>query len=137
MTYITSSCSEVFCKKFPLKILQYSQENTCARVSLQASASYVIKKETLVKVFSCDFCEILRTPFFIEYLRWLLLLYSPFMSIFSFVAILARPLYQVLQKFSNIKVKGRHSFHIERMKESLFIYPKKLKTQNFALRQKS
>ena len=33
-----------------------------------------IKKETLVQVLSCEFCEIfLRTPFATEHLRWLLL----------------------------------------------------------------
>ena len=37
-----------------VKISQNSQENTCARVS---------KKEALGQVFSCEFCEILRTPF--------------------------------------------------------------------------
>ena len=31
------------------------------------------KEETLTQVFSCEFCEILRAPFFIEHLRWLLL----------------------------------------------------------------
>ena len=32
-----------------------------------------IKKETLAQVFSCEFFEILRTPFLIEHLWWLLL----------------------------------------------------------------
>ena len=27
-----------------------------------------IKKETLAQVFSCEFCEIFKTPFFIEHL---------------------------------------------------------------------
>ena len=30
------------------------------------------KEETLTQVFSCEFCEILRAPFSIEHLRWLL-----------------------------------------------------------------
>ena len=54
-------------KKVFLKISQNSQENTCARVTflikLQASACNFIKKATLAQVFSCEFCEILGTPF--------------------------------------------------------------------------
>ena len=33
-----------------------------------------IKRETLTLVFSCEFCEISKHTFFIEHLRWLLLL---------------------------------------------------------------
>ena len=53
-----------------LRISQYSQENTCARVSFliklqsQAWACNFIKKETLAHVFSCEFCEIFRCSFF-------------------------------------------------------------------------
>ena len=50
-----------------LEILQNSQENICARVSfsinLQASACNFIKKETLVQVLSCGFCESSKTTF--------------------------------------------------------------------------
>ena len=60
-----------------LKISQNSLENTCARISflikLQAEAYNFIKKQTLTQVFSYEFCEILRTPFLIEHLWWLLL----------------------------------------------------------------
>ena len=63
-------------KKAFLKISQNSQENTYARVSLlikpEAACNFV-KKEALALVFSCEFCEFLRTSFFIEYLRWLFL----------------------------------------------------------------
>ena len=49
-----------------LQILQNSQENTCAIVfyliKLQAEAC--IKKENLVQVFSCEFCEISKNAFF-------------------------------------------------------------------------
>ena len=48
-------------KKLLLKMLQNSQENTCARVNF-------IKKETLAQVFSCDFCEIFKKTFFTEHL---------------------------------------------------------------------
>ena len=46
---------------------QISQENISAGVSflikLQGEACNFIKKETLAQLFSCEFCEILRTPF--------------------------------------------------------------------------
>ena len=51
-----------------LKILQNSQKNTCGIVSffikLQTKACNFIKKETLAKVFSCDFAKFLGTSFF-------------------------------------------------------------------------
>ena len=53
-----------------LKISQNSQENICAGVSflikLQASACNFIKKETLARVFSCEFCEIFKNTFLYE-----------------------------------------------------------------------
>ena len=55
-------------RKVFLEISQNSLENTCVRVS------FLIKKETLAKVFSCEFCAIFKNTFFIEQLRWLLLL---------------------------------------------------------------
>ena len=42
-------------KQMFLEILQNSQENTCARASFL---------ETLAPVFSCEFCEISKIPFF-------------------------------------------------------------------------
>ena len=46
------------------KISQNPQENTCARASflIKLQACNFVKKETMVQVFSCEFCEILRTP---------------------------------------------------------------------------
>ena len=38
-------------------------------------------KETLAQVFSCEFAKFLRTPFFTEHLRWLLLF--TFLFLFS------------------------------------------------------
>ena len=56
-------CSEKFDKN--------SQENTCARVSflinLQAACNF-IKRETLVQVFSCEFCQISESTSFTEHL---------------------------------------------------------------------
>ena len=57
------------------EILQFSQENTCARVfflkNLQASgpqACNFIKIETLAHVFSNEFCEISKNTSFTEHL---------------------------------------------------------------------
>ena len=51
-------------------------QNTCAIVSflikLQVEACNFIKKETLAQVFSCEFCKISKSTFFIEHLWWLL-----------------------------------------------------------------
>ena len=74
-----SSRMKLFCKKVLLKISLSSQESLCVRVSflvkLKVSSAYnFIKKESLVLVFSCEFCKILKSTFFIEHLRWLLLL---------------------------------------------------------------
>ena len=55
-----------------LEISQNSQENNCTRVSilikLQVSDLKLIKKETLTKVFSCEFYEISKNTFFTEHL---------------------------------------------------------------------
>ena len=51
-----------------LKILQNSQENTCARISFLISwwpeAGSFIKKESLAQVFSYEFCEMFKKTFF-------------------------------------------------------------------------
>ena len=60
---VVRSCSV---KKMFLEILQNSQENTCARDSF-------IKKESLARELSCEFCEISKNTFFTEHLWWLLL----------------------------------------------------------------
>ena len=36
-----------------------------------------IEKETLAQVFSCEFCEISKNTFFLQHLRWLLLVALP------------------------------------------------------------
>ena len=54
-------------KVFLERCLQNSQENTCVRdsilIKLQAQDC---KKETLVQVFSCEFCELSKNTFFTE-----------------------------------------------------------------------
>ena len=70
-------------KEVFLKLLQDSQENTCARVSffdkVAGLACNFIKKETLAQVFSCEFCEICKNTFFDKHLQmtaFFLLLHS-------------------------------------------------------------
>ena len=54
-----------------LKILQYSQENTSARVSsfVGIRPATLLKKKTLVQAFSGEFCEIFKNIFFTEHHR--------------------------------------------------------------------
>ena len=52
--YMTVLCCSV--EKVFLKISQNLQENTC------------VEKETPTQVFSCEFCQILKTSFFIGFL---------------------------------------------------------------------
>ena len=53
-------------KKLPLKILQNSQENPCARVSFLK-----LQIKTLAQVFPCKYYENFKNTFFIEHLRLL------------------------------------------------------------------
>ena len=50
---------------------------------IQAEACNFIKKEALAQVFSCEFCEFLRTPFLTEHLRWLLLKYATSLCVYK------------------------------------------------------
>ena len=67
---------ELFCKKAVVrKCAKVTGKDLCQSlflIKLQASGNF-IKKETLAKVFSCEFVEIYKTTFLTEYLRWLLL----------------------------------------------------------------
>ena len=54
-------------KKVFLKISENSQKNTCASLFFNKVADLrpaTLLKLTLTQVFSCEFCEILRTTFF-------------------------------------------------------------------------
>ena len=77
-TYFTEAVAQrCSVKKVFLKISQNSQENTCARVcfltKLQAWGLHLycaqtcnfINKYTLAQVFSCEFCEIFKSTFFL------------------------------------------------------------------------
>ena len=53
-----------------LKTSQNLQENTRARSPFLIKFWVnFIKKETLIEVFFCEFCEIFKNTFFMEYLR--------------------------------------------------------------------
>ena len=65
-------------KKVFLEISQNSQENTYARVSFfnkvaSLRSTTLLKKRLWHRCFPVNFVRFLRTPFFIEHLRWLLL----------------------------------------------------------------
>ena len=75
---VTQKCSVT---KVFLKISQNSQKNTCARVSflikLQALVCTFINNRLWHRCFLVNFDKLLRAPFFIEHLQWLLS-YSPY-----------------------------------------------------------
>ena len=57
-----------------LKILEYSQENTCIGVKVAGRKTCnFIEKETPTEVFSYEYWEIFKSSFSVEYFRWLLL----------------------------------------------------------------
>ena len=60
--YLTSKAATrgVLYKKAFLEILQKSQENICA------SVSFLIKLQTWLQAFSCEFCEICKDIYFTE-----------------------------------------------------------------------
>ena len=48
-------------------------KEAATRRVLRPETSNLIKKETLVQVFFCQFCEVSKKPFFKENLWWLFL----------------------------------------------------------------
>ena len=64
-------------KKLFLKISQNSQENTCARVFFSKVVglrpAILLKMRLWNRCLPVNFAKFLRTPIFIEHLRWLLL----------------------------------------------------------------
>ena len=78
-----ASCSEIvtqrcFVKKLLLQILQ-NRETTCTRVC------FLIKMQAEARVFPCEFSKILRTSFYVEQLRWLLLPCCLVVEIITFI----------------------------------------------------
>ena len=73
----------VFYKKGVLKYFaKFTGKHLCQGLYFNKGArlrpASLFKKETLVQVFSCEFCEIFENTFFIEHLRWLLLVLKIF-----------------------------------------------------------
>ena len=70
MSEYRSSRPDVFCK---IGVLRNFTKFTGKPVYQSLFFGLQLKKETLVLVFSCEFCEISKNTFFIEHLQWLLL----------------------------------------------------------------
>ena len=75
--YSRSSHSEMFFKIAALKnFKKFTGKYMCRSFFLiKLQACKFIKKETLAQLGSCEFCENFENAFFIEHLRWLLLLF--------------------------------------------------------------
>ena len=69
-------------RKYFSEISQNSQENTCPRPK---ACNFILQKETLAVVFSCEFCEICKKTIFTEHLRTTasVSFYSFFLNILS------------------------------------------------------
>ena len=66
-------CPEVFCKKGVLRnFAKFTGRHLCQTLFFNKGCNF-IKKETLAQVFYVNFVKLLRTPFSIEHLWWLLL----------------------------------------------------------------
>ena len=75
---LSSSHQRCSVKKDLLEISQNSQENICGRVSfliklMAEVCNSLLKKRLWHRCFPVNFVKFLRTPFYIEYLWWLLL----------------------------------------------------------------
>ena len=70
------SCMELFCKKGVLRnFTKFKGKHLYRSLSFNKVAgprpATLLKKETLVQVFSCEFCELCKNTFLIEHLCWL------------------------------------------------------------------
>ena len=65
MVLAEAATTGVLLEKVFLEISQNSQENPCCR----PEACNFVKTETLVQMFSCEFCEISKNTFFTEHFR--------------------------------------------------------------------
>ena len=105
---------------------------------MQAEGLQLHKKKTPIGVFSCEICEILRTLFLTEHLRWLLL--SFFKKVLfneSYLTAISQPCYDVLIIFSSrhivwcIKSRTRLFINLPSivgfLNNSARVYPIKLK----------
>ena len=92
-----------------LKILQISQESTCARVSFfnkAAGRAYnFFKKETLVQLFSCEFCESFKASLFTKQLWLLLIFIKPTIHFLIFFLMFTNKTCSLLNIFQNLAEK--------------------------------
>ena len=73
-TKVRSSRPEVFCKKGVFRnFAKFTGKHLCQSLFFTKVAGLrpvtLLKKETLVQVFSCEFCAIFKSTFFTEGLR--------------------------------------------------------------------
>ena len=67
LSNVRSSRLEMFCRKSVLRnFAEFTGKHLCQSLLFN-------KEETLALVFSCEFCELFKSTFFTEHLRWLLL----------------------------------------------------------------
>ena len=69
--FLRSSCLQMFCQIYVLKIPQYSLENICARSSFQWSCRpeglQLCSNENPKQVFSCEFCDMFKNTFVTDF----------------------------------------------------------------------
>ena len=85
LTNVRSSLLELFCKKGVLRnFAKFTEKHLCQSLFFNIIAG--LRPATLLKnwlwhrCFPVNLSKFLRTPFFIEHLRWLLLQCSPFLQ---------------------------------------------------------
>ena len=97
-------------KKMFLGLSQNSQENICARVSLQScmpQSATLLKKDS-AQVLPCKFCEISQNIFSSGYLRWLLLLLLVTIDKFCCI-VFKKQMLAVLKRSAALKICGKMS----------------------------
>ena len=96
-------------KKVFLNIFQISQESTCARVSFFNKAAgrpyNFFKKETLVQLFSCEFCESFKASLFTKQLWLLLTFIKPTIHFLTFFLMFINKTCFLLNIFQNLAEK--------------------------------
>ena len=78
-----SSRPEVFCKKGILRnFAKFTRKHLCQRLSFNkvAGPAIFLKKRLGHRFFPVNFAKFLRTPFFTEHVRWLLLAFADKLS---------------------------------------------------------
>ena len=97
------ACNFIKSRKGVLRILQNSQENTCARVSFLINLQTLLKKRLWDRCFPVNFVKFLRTPFLKEHLwttvsvmrQWI----DEFIICMNDTVVLQRPRIKKIDKF--------------------------------------